>query len=236
MKTMIKKWLRNQGLQISKYPDEELERRLIMLKNYNIDTILDVGANIGQYALKMRDHGYQKKIISFEPLKSAFETLKAVSVKDKNWSINNFALGDSDSGSLINIAENSFSSSILNMLPEHLVSAPESKYIAQQEIEIKQLDSIYDRLCSPGSNVMLKIDTQGYEKNVIDGARESLTKIKILQLEMSLIPLYEHELLYMDMILYLDQRGFQLYSLEPGHFDQKTGQLLQVDGVFVQKK
>ena len=82
---------------------------------------------------------------------------------------------------------------------------------------------------------MLKIDTQGYEKNVIDGATKSLGSIKVIQLEMSILPLYENEMLYVDMINYLDKKGFQLFSLENGFSDQHTGQLLQVDGIFVQK-
>ena len=82
---------------------------------------------------------------------------------------------------------------------------------------------------------MIKIDTQGYEKNVIDGATESLNNIKIIQLEMSILPLYENEILFIEMINYLDKKGFQLFSLENGFSDLTTGQLLQVDGIFVQK-
>jgi hypothetical protein len=63
---------------------------------------------------------------------------------------------------------------------------------------------------------MIKIDTQGYEKNVIDGATESLNNIKIIQLEMSILPLYENEILFIEMINYLDKKGFQLFSLENG--------------------
>lgn len=81
---------------------------------------------------------------------------------------------------------------------------------------------------------MMKIDTQGFEKNIIDGANESLKHFKIIQLEMSIVPLYENEMLYIEMINYLDKRGFQLFSLENGFSDRTTGQLLQVDGIFVQ--
>jgi len=83
--------------------------------------------------------------------------------------------------------------------------------------------------------VMMKIDTQGYEKNVIDGALTSLNRIKIIQLEMSIVPLYENETLFVEMIQYLDNNGFILYSLENGFSNPTTGQLLQVDGIFVNK-
>lgn len=235
MKKLIQKILRRNGFQISKFPDEDSALRMKMIKHFNIDTLLDVGANIGQYASKMRKIGYQKKIISFEPLKSAFEGLKKAASRDPNWLINNYALGNEDTTSTINIANNSYSSSILNMLPTHLSSAPESKYVAKQEIEIKKIDSIFPTFYTKAESVMIKIDTQGYEKNVIDGANESLHKIKIIQLEMSLVPLYENEMTYLEMIKYLDSKGYQLFGLENGFSDATTGQLRQVDGIFVQK-
>lgn len=236
MKSLIHNFLKKRGIQIAKYPNDDLKRRMLIVKNNKIDTLLDVGANKGQYAIQMRRLGYDKKLLSFEPQQDAFNVLKKVATKDPQWEVYDYALGDENTNSSIHIADNSFSSSILNMLPAHLESAPESKYVGNQEIEIKKLDSIFDTLCSPSASVMLKIDTQGYEKNVIDGAEESLKSIKIIQLEMSILPLYENEILYIEMIQYLKARGFELFSLESGGFyDLNSGQLLQVDGIFVRK-
>ncbi len=236
MKALIQKFLKKRGFYITHYPNEDMARRMKIISTNHIDVVFDVGANIGQYVSKMREYGYNKKVISFEPLKSAFEKLKIVAAYDQNWILNNYALGDEDTKSLINVSDNSVSSSILNILPTHLQGAPQSKYVSQEEIEIKKVDTIFDSLCKNGENVMLKIDTQGYEKNVIDGAIQSLNRIKVIQLEMSIFPLYENEMLYMEMINYLDKFGFQLFSLENGFSDEQTGQLLQVDGIFVQKK
>lgn len=235
MKELLKKTLKKAGFQIRRFPDGDYLRRIKIINDNHINLVLDVGANNGGYALSMREFGYTKKIISFEPLKSAFSELQIAAQKDKNWILNNFALGNEDTKSVINIAGNSFSSSILNMLPQHLNSAPESRFISQEEIDIKKLDTIFNSICSPNDNVMLKIDTQGYEKNVIDGAMESLPKIKIIQLEMSIVQLYESELLMTEMINYLDVRGYQLFSLENGFGDSDSGQLLQVDGIFVRR-
>jgi len=235
MKKLIKKILKNRGLQVTKYPDMDLKRRLKIMTYYNINTLFDIGANTGQYAKRMKELGYSNRIISFEPLKGAFEDLKKAALKDNNWIVNNYALGNEDGKSIINIAGNSQSSSILHMLPMHLESAPESKYMAQEEIEIKKLDSIFNSFTNKEDRVMLKIDTQGYEKNVIDGAMASLSRIMIIQVEMSIVPLYENEMLFIDMIKYLDNKGFQLFSLENGFSSPDTGQLLQVDGIFVRK-
>ena len=128
------------------------------------------------------------------------------------------------------------SSSILNILPEHIKSAPTSEFVAKQNIKIKRLDSIFENFFEECDNVMLKIDTQGYEKNVILGAENILSKIKIIQLEMSIVPLYENEILFIEMINFLDSKGFELFSLENGFADTKTGKLLQLDGIFINKK
>jgi FkbM family methyltransferase len=183
----------------------------------------------------MRELGYSKKIISFEPLKEAFEILKKASSGDNNWEIHQYALGNENVKSSINVANNSGSSSILNMLPSHIKSAPLAQYIDKEEIEIKKLDSIINSFGSNLGNIMIKIDTQGYEKNVLDGAEESLKFIKVIQLEMSLVPLYENEILFLEMISHLSEKGFELYSLENGFSDKTTGQLLQADGIFCKK-
>ena len=236
MKKLIRKILRKKGFQITKYPDYDLERRIKLINHFDIDTLFDIGANIGQYAINMREIGFTKKIISFEPLKSAFSVLKDTSLNDNNWVVQNYALGNENFKSVINVAGNSASSSILNMLPKHSNTEPESKYTTQEEIEIKTLDSVYNTLCKKEDRVMIKIDTQGYEKNVIDGATESLKNIKVIQIEMSIVPLYENEMLFIEMINHIDKKGFHLVSLENGFSDNTTGQLLQVDGIFVKKE
>ena len=235
MKVLINKALRSIGYQIKKYREEDIPR-LKIINHFNITKLLDVGANIGQYSLDMRRLGFNKKIISFEPLKTAYNQLKEVAAKDKNWLVYNYALGDKDVESLINVSENSMSSSILKMLPEHIKSAPESGYVAKEIIQVKKLDSVFETFFDDGDNMMLKIDTQGYEKNVIIGATNALSKIRIIQLEMSVVPLYEDEILFMEMINFLDSNRFELFSLENGFSDGKTGKLLQLDGIFVNKK
>ena len=229
VKTILKYW----GYQINKYHEED---KLKIINQFSINKLFDVGANIGQYSQYMREIGFNKKIISFEPLKTAYQTLAEVASKDNNWIVNNYALGNENAESMINVSGNSFSSSILNMLPEHINRAPESKYIAKEKIEIKKLDSVFNNYYVEGDNVMLKIDTQGYEKNVILGAGNVLNKISIIQLEMSVIGLYENETSFIEMINFLDSKGFELFSLENGFSDSKTGRLLQLDGLFVNKK
>ena len=203
-----------------------------LLKNYEINVVLDVGAYIGQYAKELRAIGYKARIISFEPLSSSFIQLSINSKTDGAWEVFNFALGDTEDNCIINIAVNSRSSSILEILPSHIHAAPNSKYIGSEQIQIKTLDSLFDTLKISKNNILLKIDTQGFEQNVIAGAKNSLQFIDTIQIEMSLIPLYCDELLFSDMYQILNQLGYHMVSIEPAFWDLDTGQLLQVDGIF----
>jgi FkbM family methyltransferase len=220
------------GLEISKYPTPELDRRIKLLKNYNIDVIIDVGANIGQYGAELRNIGYEGKIISFEPTSEAFQKLQKTASKDTLWDVHNLSLGERDGESIINVSKNSVSSSILKDLPQLTESAPEATFIKKETIQIKKLDSIFNDLEIFGKNIYLKIDTQGYEKMVLDGAIKSLKSITGVQIEMALIPSYEGSLTFEAMITNMKNLGFKLTTIESGHYNKKTGKLLEVDGVF----
>jgi len=216
-------------LGLASYP---LERRRRLLESYAIDVVLDIGANTGEFAQKMREIGFSGKIISFEPLSSAFKILRQNADQDSNWEVINCAIGEANFTKEINIAGNSTSSSLLEMLPTHLKSAPESRYVAKEVVEIKTLDSMINELCSKEDNIYLKIDTQGYTNKVIEGGKDSLLRIGTIQLEMSLIQLYEGEPLFAEMHAFLSQRNYCLVSIEAGFSDLKSGQLLQVDGIY----
>jgi FkbM family methyltransferase len=221
------------GYDIVKYSSQSFVRQKRLFASYGVNLVLDVGANAGQFAQHLRNYvGYRKRIISFEPLSSAFGRLKAKARRDAAWEVFNFALGEADTKGEINIAGNSYSSSLLGMLSSHMQAAPESKYIGQEVIEIRTLDNIFDSFYSKDNRTYLKIDTQGYESRVIAGAEKSLAHIGTIQLEMSLIPLYEGELLFSEMCNLMTQKGYSLVSLEGGLSDQDSGQLLQVDGIF----
>lgn len=232
VQTIFKKF----GFQLKRFSGSDLGRRILLIKTNQINKIIDIGANIGQCTEEIRMAGFNGKIVSFEPLSDTFLKLKNNAKNDDKWQVFNCAIGNIDGKAMINVSENSVSSSINGMRSAHLKAAPESEYIRKEEIAIKKLDSVFPEFYQDGDKIMLKIDTQGFEKNVIDGAINSLDKIVLLQLEMSLIPLYENEMLFDDMLAYLKERNFQMISIENGFYDKNSGQLFQVDGIFINKK
>lgn len=220
------------GIDIQRYPDGDLKSRMVAIDHFEINLIFDVGANSGQYALQLRELGYGGKIVSFEPLGAAFQQLNKVASRDDSWWAQNVALGNKVGFDYINVSRNSCSSSLLNMLSSHYDAAPDSIYVDKEKIEIKKLDDIFSDYYESSDNVLLKIDAQGYEKHILEGAINSLKWIKGIQMEMSLIPLYEGSPLFTDMIKFMEENGFRLYAIENGFGNLNNGQQLQVDGTF----
>ncbi|PQJ80410.1 FkbM family methyltransferase [Polaribacter porphyrae] len=222
-------------LDLKIYPREDFRRRILLIKTNGINKILDVGANSGQYAQQIFDLGFSGKILSFEPVPSIYKKLLKNSSKKTNWEAFNFGLGNKDVELDINISENTYSTSLLKIMPNHVKSAPESKVVSTEKVIIKKLDTIFDEVVDDQDSVLLKIDVQGFEKNVLEGAENTLRKIKGIQIEMSIEELYQNETLFSEMLVYIESLGFSLHSLENGFYNSKTGKLLQVDGVFFRK-
>lgn len=239
MKSIIKKMLSSSGLEIRKHKlSHSTEETLsLWLKNNEIEYLIDVGANYGQFAKKTMLSGYQGKILSFEPLPLAHEQLLISSKGFTNWIVApRMALGKEIGEITINESRNSVSSSILSMLPAHLNSAPESEYISKSETVISTLDAVLTDYFQPSTSpAFLKVDTQGYEWNVLQGGIQVLASLKGILLEFSTIPLYEGQVLYLQMINFLEEQGFRLFHLSPNFADETTGRVLQFDAIFVKE-
>lgn len=233
MEQLIKRLFRFFGLEIMKFSTSSLNRRLKLISNYQIDHILDVGANKGQYALNLFASNFIGKISSFEPLSSAYSILYQKASSNPMWKTYRYALGEKNMQSEINVSENSVSSSLLEMLPQHIKSEPESQYVAKEMIDVKTLDNIWSEIIVASDRVFLKIDTQGFEKFVLKGAEQNLDKIILVQMELSIIPLYKGEGMFYEMVQFMKDKNFTLVSLEDGFTDQQTGHLLQIDGIFL---
>ncbi len=203
------------------------------LRKFEIDLVLDIGANTGQFGSEIRYYGYTGKIVSFEPLSHAHSVLVRTIAGDHKWeAYPPCALGDRNGEAVINIAGNSQSSSLLPMLDAHRSAAPESAYEGEERVPIKTLDIVAGGYLKSARAPFLKIDTQGFEWRVLDGARETLPHIKGILVELSLVPLYEGQHLWRELIGRLEDEGFALWALRPGFIDQRQGRTLQVDGVF----
>lgn len=220
------------GFDIVRYPPKILQDRIKLMNHYNIDTIFDIGANKGQYGLEMRKSGYKKRIVSFEPLKSAFSELTKTIERDVDWQAENVAIGNYSGEDTINISGNSVSSSLLNMLSLVEEHAPEAKYIGKEKVDVRMLDELLPKYVTPENKLFVKIDAQGFEKQVLEGATESFRLITGLQIELSLSELYEGAPLYTEIIEFLQNKGYLMVAMEPGFSEIASGKQLQFDGFF----
>lgn len=223
-------WAKNRPPSVAQ---QNAKKVVSALQKFGIDLVLDVGANTGQFASEIRNSGYAGSIVSFEPLSSAHRELMQSCASDSKWvAYPRCALGDQVGEIEINIAGNSESSSILPMLEAHRSAAPQSAYQGKEVVAIKTLDAVVAEYLKTAKAPFLKIDTQGFEWHVLDGARETLPYIKGILVELSLVPLYEGQHLWKDVIERLEAAGFTLWSFKPVFSDQASGRTLQVDGIF----
>ena len=235
MKSLVKKFLRRAGFELHRFSVEQSENgRLIrMLKYHNVNLIFDVGANTGQFGVLLRNFGFDEEIVSFEPLSDARTRLLKNSKNDPFWKVApQAAIGEQNGEIEIQIAGNSQSSSVLNMLDAHIKAAPDSKYVGKEKVALRKLDSIASSYMSSNSRVFLKIDTQGYEEYVLNGAKKLMNQVIGLQLELSLVPLYEGQCLFDEMIKKLEKEGFEIWGISAVFSDPNTAKLLQVDVTF----
>lgn len=236
-KRAVKEFFLIFGIKLRKISiDSSPELRLQYLMNqFKIDTIYDIGANYGQFAIGMIKSGFSGRIISFEPISFVYDELRKNSSKHDNWFVaERCALGEKECITQINISDSSASSSILQMTSKHSDAAPYTKCSSMEEISIKRLDDVVKGMCQSES-IFLKIDTQGFELPVLKGAEQVIQKTKILQLELSLVELYSGQELYQTVIDYLDKKGFELWFLDPAFIDPRNGRLLQMDALFINR-
>ncbi len=224
------------GLDVSRFPAcHPLWPVVVALRHYDVRRIVDVGANTGGYAGNLRRLGYRGAIVSFEPIRDAYLEAKRRAAASFDWEVLPYALGSEDAEVTINVAGNrAASSSVLAMLPRHERAAPQSRFIAQEIVRQRRLDDVWPAAGGVDTPAFLKIDVQGYERNVLEGAEKVLDEGLVvgLQLELSYIQLYEGAWLQNEAIDWAHDRGFTLHRLVPGFTDPTDGRMLQADGVF----
>jgi FkbM family methyltransferase len=214
-------------------PRDEDFRRVKLLASRGVTVLLDVGANVGQYALRTRHAGYRGRIVSFEPMLAAFTELSARAAGEPAWECRRQALGSSAEEAEIHVSRNSYSSSLLEMEDRHLRTAPDSAYVGTERIPVLPLDSIWDEVVSGSDRPFLKIDVQGFELEALRGAKRSLPTLLGVQCELSLVPLYAGAPTYGQVLEHLEAAGFRLAGIEPALFDPETAELLQADAIFL---
>jgi FkbM family methyltransferase len=238
LKNALLNLFRRFGVEVRRYHPNNSEHSAthLLLRYLHVDLILDVGANEGQYAESLVQGGYRGQILSFEPLSRAHASLTARSARYARWAVHpRAAVGDSTGVATIHVAGNSVSSSLLPTLKAHLAAAPESAPVGEEVVDVVRLDDAAGPYLDSATATLLKVDTQGFEWQVLNGAPHVLQTAVAVQLELSLVPLYENQKLWLEYLERLSELHFNLFFAYPAFTDDRTGQTLQWDAMFVRR-
>lgn len=207
------------------------------LKLISPTTILDVGANVGQYGLELRSLGFRGRIESFEPFRPSFNSLREVSAKShplNAWHCHNYGLAEKEGEVSMYVSRDSVFNSLKEALPQ---SAELHSGIISCEsvpVQIRTLDLVWQELNLSEERVFLKMDTQGYELPILHGATSALERISGIQLEVSLTPLYRGQPCIEEVVPFLRGQGFQVFGVWPGRgIRGKAHQVFEVDFIFI---
>jgi FkbM family methyltransferase len=195
-----------------------------------IDLVVDVGANAGQYGLALRHEGFAGRLVSLEPVAEAYAQLRRVAEADGAWTALRLAASDADGEVTLHVTEDTRSTSVLAR-NERFAGKPGWSPRADERAPARRLDGLADELIRPGERPYLKLDVQGYERQVLEGAGEALGRFEGLELELSVHALYEGQTSLTEMLPLLADRGFRRVNLEPILLDD-DGLLVELDGVF----
>jgi FkbM family methyltransferase len=216
---LIPKWQINTYLLIKR-----LKR---IIREYEIDCIIDVGANIGQYGDLLRKQvGYKGLLISFEPDPECFNILQQTSRHDELWQVHNFALGNENTTTQLNIMATREFNSFLEPDHEVIDTFKEHNLIKDTvNVQVRRLEQVLTELKSKHvfSRIFLKIDTQGYDLNVFEGAGDSLDQIHGIQTEVSFTPIYKEMPSFEHSIKIFTEKGYKvsgLYAVDESLFPE----------------
>jgi FkbM family methyltransferase len=200
-----------------------------------IDGVLDVGAHTGEYGRQLRERGYRGQIVSFEPVPEHFAALDRAARRDPRWRVYPYALGDREGTAPLNVARVGEFSSFLEANAYGTAQFGRAIDVARTvPVAVRRLDAVLPEVTA-GLGVarfFLKVDTQGFDRAVLDGASGCLGQIAALQLELSVRPIYVGMPRYTDVVAHLAGLGFAVGALFPVSYD-KALHLVELDGVFV---
>ena len=225
--------MRIMGFELTRTPSQSA-----FLRSRSVDLVLDVGANRGQYAKGLRKEGYRGRIQSFEPVSTVFAKLQTASARDANWHARHCAVGENAGIAEINVSKNTVYSSIRQQTTMSAEFSYKSAVVATESVAVISLDAIMSEPQNIGyQNIFLKIDTQGYEKDVLLGAVNVLKRCVGIQLELPVEHLYQDVWSFNDALLHMEALGFvpaQFRMVNPLHDDPASG--IEFDCIFRQKR
>jgi len=222
--------LRQKGISI----DEFLKLNQLWLLEAHINTVFDIGANVGQFASLIHEVLPTATIYSFEPLEDCYEKLKKKMQEVDNFRAFNLALCDTNRQLTMYRNEHSPSSSVLPMANLHKQNYPHTAKDTIIEVRSARLDDVAKDL-KIEENLLIKIDVQGFESKVIAGGKKAIKQAEILIIETSFQPLYIGQPFFDDIYDFLKEDFRYMGSLGEPRMNRVDGSPLFEDSIFLKK-
>lgn len=207
-----------------------------VFEQYGIEYVMDVGANSGQFRDLIRQEvGFRGQILSFEPVRQYAQIIMAKSRADKAWRVYDCALGSVPGEATINVTRSPGLNSFLSPRTDKVAGFWQDDSITHAEsVKIRTLDDVLEEqgIDCKVRGVYLKLDTQGFDLEVLKGATKSLQDIRALQTEASIRPIYEGMPNYLKILDHLSQTGFDVSGIFPVLHDDAM-RLIEFDCVLV---
>lgn len=201
-----------------------------LLSNIYCKTIIDIGANRGQFSLVARHCFKDAQIFAFEPLPQPFKVLQNIFVHDHMITLYQMAIGSVSIPQQMHISQKDDSSSLLPITELQNKVFPGTKEKAIINVDVKPLDSILKKN-GVRHPALLKIDVQGYELEVLKGCKNILSLLAYVYVECSYQELYQGQPLANEIISFLNQQGFDLKGVYNTNYDA-LGRAIQSDMFF----
>jgi FkbM family methyltransferase len=194
-------------------------------------TVIDVGANVGQFAIACAKIFRDVSVHSFEALPECAQQLKRNVAGLGGVRVYPLALGGESGEVTMHVNSHSHSSSMLALGERHKRAFPGAREIDSIKVNMSTLDLVMKPIPLERP-VLLKLDVQGYEPQVLEGATETLDRVDYVLLEASFRPLYEGEKTFTEIARSMEQRGFAFLRPAGWLADPRSGEILQMDALF----
>ncbi|CAA0128234.1 2-O-methyltransferase NoeI [Mycolicibacterium vanbaalenii] len=174
------------------------------------NTLIDAGANKGQFSLAFRKLRPRARIIAFEPLPEAADNYDRLFRRDDEATLNRVALAAREGSAEFHVADRADSSSLLKP-GQGQARAFGVRPARTMQVSARRLDDCLD-LRGLAQPVLLKVDVQGGELGVFEGCA-SLELVDFIYVELSYVELYDGQPLFPEVCVYLQRRGFAVRGL-----------------------
>lgn len=228
-KDLLHRTLRRTDVAVRHYHLTPAARKQQALTRAGVTTLVDVGANKGQAGRLYRRHGFAGRILSIEPDPAAYDALGGWAARYPPWDTLACAVGAEPGTLTLHVSEESQFNSLRPMTSYTTDNSPHAREVRTVDVDVRTLDDI----CAPITGTLgLKVDVQGFEAEVLAGGAATLARAAYVDIELCPVPLYDGQIMMIDLMQRMEAAGFSLLAIEDTYSDLRTGQVLSYNGVY----